>query len=59
MTCRPLPEEMFQYAREDTHYLLYVYDRLRADLLDIGKGLPSVLQAVWHRSREISLKVKP
>ncbi|XP_012681573.1 exosome component 10 isoform X2 [Clupea harengus] len=53
---RPLPEEMFQYAREDTHYLLYVYDRLRADLLDIGKGLPSVLQAVWHRSREISLK---
>ncbi|KAG5281909.1 hypothetical protein AALO_G00050130 [Alosa alosa] len=58
---RPLPEEMFQYARGDTHYLLYVYDRLRADLLDIGKGLPSVLQAVWNRSREISLKkyVKP
>lgn len=24
---RPLPEEMIKYAREDTHYLLYIYDR--------------------------------
>ena len=26
---RPLPEEMLKYAREDTHYLLYIYDCLR------------------------------
>ena len=26
---RPLPSEMLQYAREDTHYLLYVHDRLK------------------------------
>ncbi|XP_063064983.1 exosome component 10 [Engraulis encrasicolus] len=53
---RPLPAEMAQYAREDTHYLLYVYDRLRSDLLDVGRGLPSVLLSVWNRSRELCLK---
>ena len=26
---RPLPSEMMKYAREDTHYLLYIYDRLK------------------------------
>ena len=30
---RPLPEEMARYAREDTHYLLYVFDRMRNELL--------------------------
>lgn len=24
---RPLPAELLKYAREDTHYLLYIYDR--------------------------------
>ncbi|EMD39730.1 hypothetical protein CERSUDRAFT_112032 [Gelatoporia subvermispora B] len=31
---RPLPEEMLQYARSDTHFLLYIYDNLRNALLD-------------------------
>ena len=26
---RPLPLEAVRYARRDTHYLLYIYDRLR------------------------------
>ncbi|XP_030639916.1 exosome complex component 10 [Chanos chanos] len=58
---RPLPEEMLKYARADTHYLLYVYDRLRADLLDAGNGQPALLQLVWTKSKDISLKkyVKP
>ncbi|XP_073149727.1 LOW QUALITY PROTEIN: protein RRP6-like 2 [Henckelia pumila] len=30
---RPLPQEMIAYAREDTHYLLYIYDVLRQKLL--------------------------
>lgn len=30
---RPLPAEMLRYAREDTHYLLGIYDRLRQDLV--------------------------
>eukprot|EP00981_Chlorochromonas_danica_P001010 scaffold233_cov174-Ochromonas_danica.AAC.50 len=29
---RPLPQEMIEYARWDTHYLLYVYDCLRKKL---------------------------
>jgi exosome complex exonuclease RRP6 len=30
---RPLPAEMMRYAREDTHYLLYIYDCIREDLV--------------------------
>lgn len=33
---RPLPAEMLKYAREDTHYLLYIYDKVRQDLLQMG-----------------------
>ncbi|KAI9766470.1 MAG: exosome nuclease subunit, partial [Candelina submexicana] len=31
---RPLPDEMFNYARSDTHFLLYIYDNLRNELID-------------------------
>ena len=31
---RPLPKEMFEYARSDTHFLLYVYDRIRNELAE-------------------------
>ncbi|KAL5264843.1 hypothetical protein ACHWQZ_G005798 [Mnemiopsis leidyi] len=34
---RPLPDVMIKYAREDTHYLLYVYDCLRYELLNQGE----------------------
>ncbi|KAJ2691697.1 exosome nuclease subunit [Coemansia sp. RSA 1285] len=33
---RPLPAEMVRYARADTHFLLYVYDRLRNELAARG-----------------------
>ncbi|KAG2459298.1 EXOSX protein, partial [Polypterus senegalus] len=58
---RPLPEEMVQYAREDTHYLLYIYDRMRADLLERGNDMPTLVHLVWQKSKDISLKkyVKP
>ncbi|KAJ6656787.1 hypothetical protein lerEdw1_003118 [Lerista edwardsae] len=58
---RPLPEEMAQYARDDTHYLLYIYDRLREALWDRANGQPAQLQAVWQRSKTICLKkyIKP
>lgn len=48
---------MIQYARSDTHYLLYIYDCMRAQLLDFNYGQPGLLQSVWNRSRDISLKV--
>uniref|UniRef100_A0A7S3UZH7 HRDC domain-containing protein n=1 Tax=Aplanochytrium stocchinoi TaxID=215587 RepID=A0A7S3UZH7_9STRA len=31
---RPLSQDMLKYAREDTHYLLYIYDKMRNELLD-------------------------
>nr|XP_003230645.2 PREDICTED: exosome component 10 [Anolis carolinensis] len=53
---RPLPEEMLNYARDDTHYLLYIYDRVRTELWERGNELPAQLQVVWQRSRDICLK---
>ncbi|KAF9265330.1 hypothetical protein L218DRAFT_167220 [Marasmius fiardii PR-910] len=36
---RPLPEEMLDYARSDTHFLLYIYDNLRNALLDRARSM--------------------
>lgn len=30
---RPLPPELFDYARSDTHYLLYIFDYMRNELI--------------------------
>lgn len=30
---RPLPQELIDYARSDTHYLLYIFDKLRNEIL--------------------------
>ncbi|GMK55550.1 hypothetical protein CspeluHIS016_0206060 [Cutaneotrichosporon spelunceum] len=38
---RPLPKEMLFYARADTHFLLYVYDRLRNALIVRSSRTPS------------------
>eukprot|EP01102_Stenamoeba_stenopodia_P020888 TRINITY_DN8292_c0_g1_i1.p1 TRINITY_DN8292_c0_g1~~TRINITY_DN8292_c0_g1_i1.p1 ORF type:complete len:1022 (-),score=235.38 TRINITY_DN8292_c0_g1_i1:83-3148(-) len=53
---RPLPEEMLKYAREDTHYLLYIYDMLRNELITRGNASNNLLLAVWNRSKDISKK---
>ncbi|XP_075917279.1 exosome complex component 10-like isoform X2 [Petromyzon marinus] len=53
---RPLLPDMLHYARADTHYLLYVYDRVRADLLTKALGRPNLLQLVWDQSRTVALK---
>lgn len=34
---RPLSEQQIKYAREDTHYLLYIYDNLLNDLIECGQ----------------------
>lgn len=55
---RPLPEEMFNYARSDTHFLLCVYDNMRNELVD--KSRPSqedgsLVEVVLKKSREEAL----
>lgn len=49
---------MVQYARDDTHYLLYIYDKVREALWERGNEQPTQLQVVWQRSKDICLKVK-
>ncbi|KAB2005308.1 hypothetical protein ES319_D11G261000v1 [Gossypium barbadense] len=54
---RPLPDEMLRYAREDTHYLLYIYDLMRIKLLSMpqeGEHLDAPLvEQVYKRSSDV------
>lgn len=55
---RPIPEEMFFYARADTHFLLYIYDHVRNELAE--KSNPRVpeenrIEQVLRKSKETSL----
>lgn len=52
---RPLPEQMINYAREDTHYLGYIYEMMKKDLKMKGTG-DNLLSAVWQNSRLVCLK---
>jgi len=47
---RPLSQEMIDYARSDTHYLLYAYDLLKQDLQEEG------IMKVWEMSQELTLQ---
>ncbi|KAL9651828.1 hypothetical protein ABK040_000176 [Willaertia magna] len=53
---RPLPSEMVKYAREDTHYLLYLYDRLCNDILQDKKSGIEKMEDVLQRSRELCMR---
>ncbi|KAK4553491.1 exosome nuclease subunit [Recurvomyces mirabilis] len=59
---RPLPQELFDYARSDTHYLLYIFDNLRNELLQRSDfSMPDregdKLFDVLQRSSETALQV--
>ncbi|XP_034943723.1 uncharacterized protein Rrp6 [Chelonus insularis] len=54
---RPLPDELKKYAREDTHYLLYIKDILRNALIDGANGQTNILKAVYDQSTIICKKV--
>lgn len=53
---RPLPEEMIMYAQQDTHFLLYIYDRMKNDLLTKGNAAQNLLRAVISKSSAVCLK---
>uniref|UniRef100_A0ACD5WH13 Uncharacterized protein n=1 Tax=Avena sativa TaxID=4498 RepID=A0ACD5WH13_AVESA len=50
---RPLPDEMIKYAREDAHYLLYIYDLMRLRLQQESTCENDLLLEVQKRSNEI------
>lgn len=47
---------MIKYAREDTHYLLYIYDLMKNELIQRGNQTNNLLLAVLNRSRDLCLK---
>lgn len=53
---RPLPQEMFDYARSDTHFLLYIYDRIRNELVSNSTPVHDLLDEVLQRSKEYALQ---
>ena len=54
---RPLPQDMLEYARSDTHYLLYIYDRMHNELLERGNVNNSLLKSTLNNSRELCKRV--
>ena len=55
---RPLPEDAMKYAREDTHYLLYIYANMSNQLLKKANGKTNLLESVYSRTTDICKKVK-
>ncbi|KAJ6020710.1 hypothetical protein N7540_006214 [Penicillium herquei] len=53
---RPLPSGMFDYARSDTHYLLFVYDHLRNELIQASTPEASMIDQVNERSQNAALQ---
>lgn len=48
---RPLTPELLSYARSDTHFLLYIFDMLRNELVSRNK-----MQHVLEESRKVALR---
>ncbi|KAI5304539.1 exosome nuclease subunit [Ascosphaera pollenicola] len=53
---RPLLPGMFDYARSDTHYLLYIYDLMRNELVENSDPETNLVDYVSERSKEESLQ---
>lgn len=47
---------MLQYARSDTHYLLYIFDNLRNALLDRSNVQSDLVRTVLNLSAQTSLR---
>lgn len=54
---RPLPNEMLKYAREDTHYLLHIYDLMKSKLIWSSTNENDLLLEVYKRSNEICMQL--
>ena len=53
---RPLPAEMVHYARQDTRYLIYVYTKMKNELISQGNANTNLLRAVLRQSNDICRK---
>lgn len=56
---RPLTKELFEYARADTHFLLYIFDNMRNELIkksDFSNADKNKVQDVLEKSKETALQ---
>ncbi|KAF2466848.1 uncharacterized protein BDR25DRAFT_293359 [Lindgomyces ingoldianus] len=56
---RPLSDELFTYARADTHFLLYIFDNMRNELIaksDFSDPEKDKVLDVLNKSRETALQ---
>lgn len=58
---RPLPQELIDYARSDTHYLMYIYDNMRNELIEksdfsVPNHEKDKVHDVCERSKEYALQ---
>ncbi|MCJ1285057.1 exosome nuclease subunit [Xylographa opegraphella] len=56
---RPLPEQMFKYARSDTHFLLNIYDHMRNELIDGSETRSesgNLVNTVLEESKKVALR---
>ncbi|EEH17321.1 hypothetical protein PABG_07482 [Paracoccidioides brasiliensis Pb03] len=53
---RPLLPGMFDYARSDTHYLLYIYDHIRNSLVENSTPAHKLVDYVLEKSRQEALQ---
>lgn len=58
---RPLPKELFDYARSDTHYLLYIFDNMRNELIqgsnfELAEHEGDLIEQVLRKSRDTALQ---
>ncbi|XP_074568473.1 protein RRP6-like 1 [Curcuma longa] len=54
---RPIPDEMLKYAREDTHYLFFIYDQMKRRLLAESSDDNDLLLEVYKHTGEISMQL--
>jgi len=55
----PLPPELLDYARSDTHFLLYIYDHMRNDLINVSafdNPEQDCIRAVLEKSKVTALQ---
>jgi exosome complex exonuclease RRP6 len=49
---------MMDYARNDTHFLLFIHDLLKNQLLEKGNQFKNLLCAVYDQSKSLCLNVR-
>ena len=54
---RPLPQELLDYARSDTHYLLMIYDQMRNMLIQGSSANINLTDYVLTQSKKEALQV--